>query len=345
MTADSAFVVIAGPTAVGKTAVALALARRMPAEVVSADSRTVYRGLDIGTAKPSAADRETVPHHLIDVADPGEVFTLADYQRLAATAIDGIRRRGRVPLLVGGTGLYVRAVVDGLAIPSAGPDWALRSRLEEEERLGGDGTLHRRLVEVDPASGARIHPRNVRRVIRALEVFYHTGAAISTLQRGPRGSGSTRRNAASGGPSDRSGRGAEDEPCRHPLMVALTLDRALLHERIDQRIDRQLAAGLVDEVRRLLDAGYSPALPSLQGLGYKEIVPYVAGRATLVDAVARLRQNTRRYAKRQGTWFRADPRYRWIDVGDRSPDVVAGEISAMMAESRSTAHHEHPGRS
>jgi len=339
-----AFVVIAGPTAVGKTAIALALARRMPAEIVSADSRTVYRGMDIGTAKPSAADRESVPHHLIDVADPGEIFTLADYQRLATAAIDAIRRRGRIPLLVGGTGLYVRAVVDGLAIPAAGPDWALRARLEEEERLGGAGTLHRRLLEVDPASGARIHPRNVRRVIRALEVYYHTGAPLSALQRDPRGSGSTRRDAASGRPPEHRGREAEDRPCR-PLMVALTLDRALLYARIDQRIDRQLATGLVDEVRRLLDTGYSPALPSLQGLGYKELVPYVAGRATLADAATRLRQSTRRYAKRQGTWLRADPRYRWIDVDDRSPDVVAGEISAMMTEGRSTAPHEHPGRS
>jgi len=198
MTADPVLIVIAGPTGVGKTAVALALARRMPAEVVSADSRTVYRGMDIGTAKPSVADRETVPHHLIDVADPGEVFTLADYQQRATAAIDGIRGRGRVPLLVGGTGLYIRAVVDGLAIPAAGPDWALRARLEEEERLGGAGTLHRRLVEVDPASGARIHPRNVRRSPRC------SGARAGAGRRGATPLPDARRNARVGAP--RTGR-------------------------------------------------------------------------------------------------------------------------------------------
>ncbi len=327
MAVSPPLVVIAGPTAVGKTVVALAVARRASAEVLAADSRTVYRGLDIGTAKPSAADRAAVRHHLIDVADPRDIFTLAEYQRLASAAAAEIRGRGRAALLVGGTGLYIRAVVDGLAIPSAEPDWLLRTRLEEEERLGGPGTLHRRLAEVDPAAAARIHPHNVRRVIRALEVFQHTGIPISVLQ--------ARGTPAAPGRDYAAARRRGDRPPmpqpspRGTVMIALTLDRSALHERIDRRIDDQLASGLVDEVRRLLAAGYSPDLPAFQALGYKELVPHVMGRVTLGEAVARLRQNTRRYAKRQWTWFRADARYRWIDAGCPA-DVVADDIFAIM---------------
>jgi len=310
--------VVAGPTAVGKTAVAVAAAGRLDAEIVSADSRTVYRGLEIGTAKPSRADRAAAPYHLVDVAAPDDVFTVADYQRLARAAIVEIRSRGRVPILLGGTGLYIRAVVDGLAIPAVAPDWPLRRHLEDEERMGGAGTLHRRLADVDPAAASAIHPRNLRRIIRALEVYQRTGTRLSA-------------------PGDAA-------PEAAPVMVALTMDRARLYERIDRRIDEMLAAGLVDEVRRLLDAGYTPSLPALQGLGYKELVPHVRGEIGLADAVARLRLNTRRYAKRQWTWFRADPRYRWIDVGDDAPEVVADRISAMMTPRRSAASDGAPGR-
>ncbi|HLN11722.1 MAG TPA: tRNA (adenosine(37)-N6)-dimethylallyltransferase MiaA [bacterium] len=316
---SSPLLVIAGPTAVGKTAIAVAAAGRLGAEIVSADSRTVYRGLDIGTAKPSRADRAAAPHHLLDVAAPDEVFTVADYQRLARAAIAEIRARGRVPMLLGGTGLYLRAVVDGVAIPAVAPDWPRRARLEEEERAGGAGTLHRRLAEVDPEAAAAIHPRNLRRVIRALELYERTGAPRAA----PRGEG------------------AESAP----LMVALTLDRGRLYARIDRRLDQMIADGLVDEVRRLLDAGVAPALPAMQGLGYKELVPHIRGEIGLLEAVERLRRNTRRYAKRQWTWFRADPRYRWIDVDDDPPDVVAEKISAMMAlRRRHAASDGAPGR-
>ena len=309
--------VIAGPTAAGKTAVAVATAVRLDAEIVSADSRTVYRGLEIGTAKPSAADRAAVPHHLLDVVAPDEVFTVADYQRLARLAIAEIRARGRAPILLGGTGLYISAVVDGLAIPAVAPDWPRRARLEDDERTGGAGTLHRRLVAVDPAAAAAIHPRNVRRVIRALEVYERTGMPRAA----PRGEGA---EAA-------------------PLMVALTMDRERLYERIDRRIDQMLADGLMDEVRRLLDDGYAPSLPAMQGLGYKELIPHLRGDMGLPEAVERFRRNTRRYAKRQWTWFRADPRYCWIDVGDDAPDVVAERISAMMTHRRHASDGS-PGR-
>ena len=306
-------IVVAGPTAVGKTRAAIALAQRIDGEIVCADSRAVYRGLDIGTAKPTLAERALVPHHLLDVADPADLFTLADYQRVATEAIEGIRDRARPAILAGGTGLYIRAVIDRVAVPAVAPEWDLRERLAAEERTGGPGTLHRRLQEIDPASAERIHPNNVRRVIRALEVWEVTGTTVSTLH-----------------VQVRSGRWAAPSDGGPAAMVALTLDRERLAARIDRRIDEQLEAGLVEEVRCLLRAGYSRALPSMQGLGYKEIAAYVAGDVTLAAAVAELRRNTRRYAKRQWTWLRADPRYRWIDVDGRPAERVASAIVDVL---------------
>jgi len=315
-------VVIAGPTAVGKTPVAMALGREIAAEITCADSRTLYRGMDIGTAKPTREERERIPHHLIDVARPDEVITLAEYQRLAQRAIDETRARGRLPLLVGGTGLYIRAVVDELQIPPAAPDWRLRATLEAEERTGGPGTLHRRLSVVDPAAAARIHPNNVRRIIRALEVHARTGVPISVHERS-----SDRQSSAGAGCGDAEG---------PVLMIALTTERARLYERIRRRIDQHLAAGLVDEVRGLIAAGYATSLPALQGLGYKEIVPYLEGRASLEETRAVLQRNTQRYAKRQLTWFRGDGRYRWVEVGDHPPEVVAARIRAILLEREET---------
>lgn len=300
---------MAGPTAVGKTRAAIALAQRIDGEIVCADSRTVYRGLDIGTAKPTLAERALVPHHLLDVADPAELFTLADYQRLATEAVEGVHGRARPAILAGGTGLYIRAVIDRVAVPAVAPEWDLRARLAAEERNGGPGTLHRRLREIDPAAAARIHRNNVRRIIRALEVWEVTGAAMSSLQ-----------------VQVRAGRWGAPSDVGPAEMVALTLDRERLAARIDRRVEEQLAAGLVDEVRRLRRAGYSRALPSMQGLGYKEIAAYLEGDVTLDAAVAELRRNTRRYAKRQRSWFRADPRYRWIEVDGEPPQGVASRI-------------------
>ncbi len=297
-------VAVVGPTAVGKSAAAVALAEVIGAEIVCADSRTVYRGMDVGTAKPTPQMRARVPHHLLDVADPGEVFTVWDFQRLARAAIADIRRRGRVPLLVGGTGLYVRALIDGLALPQVPPDWQARRAWEEQERER-PGTLYRRLAELDPEAAARIPPTNLRRVIRALEVVSHTGRRLSeVVGRGP------------------------GEPA---VQVGLELDRARLHARIRRRIEEQLRQGLVDEVRSLLERGVDPSRPSLQGLGYKELVPYVRGQISLEEAVRTLERNTRRYAKRQRTWFRADPRVQWLDVDDLSPEEVAGRILEVLA--------------
>ncbi len=304
----SRLVVIVGPTAVGKSAVAVALAERLGAEVVCADSRTVYRGMDVGTAKPDAQLRRRVPHHLLDVVDPSEVFTVWDFQRLAQAAIADVRHRGRVPLLVGGTGLYVRAVVDGLIFPQVPPDWHARAAWEEEERQR-PGILYQRLKALDPEAAARIPPTNLRRVIRALEVVSRTGRRFSEV----------------------AGRG----PGEPAVQIGLDLDRERLYQRIRKRIQEQLRAGLVEEVRSLVDRGLDPSLPSMQGLGYKELVPYVRGQISLEQAVRALERNTRRYAKRQRTWFRADPRIRWLDVNDLPPEEVAERIlNVVRAETR-----------
>lgn len=301
---EAPLLVLCGPTAVGKTAAAIVLAERLGAEIVCADSRTVYRRMDIGTAKPTPAQRTRVPHHLLDIADPDQPVTLAAYGERATQAIREIRTRGRVPVLVGGTGLYVRAIVDGYAIPQVPPDESLRRRLEALESAT-PGALHRRLEAVDPVAAVRIHPRNTRRLIRALEVFERTGRPISELQR-------------------RAG------PQSSALQIALTVDRSVLYRRIDERVDAQLAAGLVDEVQTLLARGYAPSLPAMQGLGYKEIIEYLQGRAALDEAVRRLKRNTRRFAKRQYTWFRRDGRIRWLDVDGWTAEEVADRIIRMV---------------
>lgn len=297
--------VLCGPTAVGKTAIGVALAERLDAEIVAADSRTIYRGMDIGTAKPTPEQRQRVPHHLIDVAEPDETFTLADYQRLARDALRDIHGRGRLPLLVGGTGLYIRAIVDDLTIPEVTPDRALRAALEAGERVHGPGHLHGRLAALDPVAAAHIHPHNIRRLVRALEVTLLTGRPISSQQR---------HGAAPGAVT----------------VIGLMMARPDLYECIDARIDGQLASGLVEETRRLLARGIPVEAPSMQGLGYKEIAGWLQGECSYDEAIRRLARNTRHYAKRQLTWFRRDPRITWIDLSDDSPAVAVQRVHAIM---------------
>jgi len=296
-------VVLCGPTAVGKTNAAIALAPRLNAEIVCADSRTVYRGMDIGTAKPTPVQRARVPHHLLDIAEPDQVVTLATYRDKAVQVITDLRTRRRVPLLTGGSGLYIRAVVDGLTIPQVPPDAALRAQMESDERAH-PGRLRAKLQRVDPQAAARIHPRNIRRLVRALEVYERTGQAISSLQR--------------------------TDPIGAAVQVALTMDREALYSRIDARVDEQLAAGLVAEVEQLLAQGYAPTLPAMRGLGYKEIAEYLQGRVGREEAVRRLKRNTRHFSKRQFTWFRRDSRIRWLDVTTLTSDQVAEEIGRMI---------------
>jgi tRNA dimethylallyltransferase len=278
-------VALVGPTASGKTRLALELAERLELEVVSADSRAVYRWMDIGTAKPTLAERRQVPHHLIDVVDPDEPYTLAHYQDQALAAISRIAARGKLPLLVGGAGLYVSAVCDGLALPNVEPDAEFRAQME----LLDWQTLRAKLRAVDPASAERIDPKNVRRVIRALEVSHVTGRPFSEWQK----------------PVPSS---------VNATLVGLRLERAELYARIDQRIDAWIASGFVEEVRGLVERGYAPTLPSMSGIGYREIARMLNGETDLADAVAQIKQATHQYAKRQMTWFGRDARIHWLDA-------------------------------
>ena len=282
-------IAIVGPTATGKSALAIELALALGGEIVSADSRQVYRYMDIGTAKPSREDRAKVPHYLIDIIDPDADFTLATYQELALKAIDDIQRRGRIALLVGGSGLYVRAVTGGLSIPKVAPDPELRRKLEDRAVHEGHQALYGELQKIDPAAAEKIDSRNVRRVIRALEVCITAGVPFSQL-----------RSAFSEVPV---------------LIIGLTTAREDLYKRIDSRVDDMIEHGLVDEVQSLLDRGYSPELPAMSGLGYKQIVAQLKGETALDEAIQRIKYETHRFARNQYSWFRPkDERIHWLDI-------------------------------
>ena len=295
-------IVIVGPTAVGKTALSLHLAEVFEGEIVSADSRLFYRGMDVGTAKPTPEERARVPHHLVDIAAPDETVGLAEFQEQAYAAIRDIHARGKLPLLVGGTGQYVRAVVQGWRVPRVPPDPALRARLEAQAEREGGAALHGRLAELDPKAAERLDPRNVRRVIRALEVCLITGRPISEQQ------------------------GKQPPPYRI-LQIGLTMERAALYARVDRRVEAMMAAGLEDEVRRLVEAGYAWDLPAMSGLGYAQFRPYFEGQATLEEVVVEIERATRRFVRHQYNWFRlTDPAIRWFDVAG----MMVGEIERFV---------------
>lgn len=294
MTRKPPLLVIVGPTAVGKTAFCVELAQRLPAEIVTADSMQVYRGMDIGTAKPTDEERRGVPHHGIDLVDPDEECNVADYRGHALAAIGAIHERGKLPILSGGTGLYVRAVVDEFLFPERGADWEFRRRLEKEAERLGRPALHARLQAVDPETAARLHPNDLRRVVRALEVYERTGRPLSEHLREARGKAS---------PFDL-------------LMFGLTRPREELYARINDRVHEQIRAGLVEEVAALLERGLDENDVSMKGLGYKEIIGYLKGRYSLDEAITMLQRDTRHYARRQLTWFRADKRIQWIDLSE-----------------------------
>ena len=288
-----------GPTAVGKTEIAIQLAQRLNAEIVSVDSRQIYRQMDIGTAKPTVEEQQAARHHLIDCVDISQPFSVADYQSLVDKAISDIQNRGKQVLLVGGAGLYFRAVVDGL-FEGPGADPSLRNRLEQDVAQHGVDALHERLHACDPESAERIHPNNIVRVIRALEVYELTGTPMSELQQQ-----------------------WHPEKQRYPFTAfCLTMPRVLLYQRIGQRVDVMLANGLIAEVESLLAAGYTRETAALQSFGYRELIAYLDGECTYMEAISQLKQNTRRFAKRQLTWFRKDTRVEWIDR-ESTPDIVA----------------------
>jgi len=295
--------VIVGPTAIGKTEFAVRVGERFTGEIVSADSRQVYRFMDIGTAKPTAEQRARVPHHLLDLVNPDESFTLAQYQEWAYRAIQGVAARGKLPLLVGGTGLYVRAVTEGWTIPHVAPDPRRRAALYREANEQGAETLYARLREIDPVAALKIDPRNVRRVIRALEVYAVTGEPISALQ-------------------------SKTPPPYRFLTIGLTTDRARLYERIDRRVDAMLAAGLIEEVKALVERGYGLDLPAMSGLGYRQIGLYLQGQVSLEEAVRLIKRETRRFVRHQYSWFRlTDPRIRWFDVEQTDTQAILRSIA------------------
>lgn len=303
-------IAIVGPTAVGKTAAAIELVSAIGGEIISADSMAVYKGMDIGTAKPTREEQSRAVFHLIDVADPAKRFSVGDFQRLADKAIESILKENPPAIVVGGSGLYTRAAIDGLDLGIPERNEELRNRLEEEARIYGNDSVHARLKEIDPVSAERIHPNNLKRVIRAIEIYEETGTPASEhFER------DARRDA------------------RYPnaRWFGLTMNRNTLYARIEERVDTMIKAGLVDEVAGLLERGVDPALPSMQGLGYKEIVAYLRGECSLDEAIFLLKGNTRRFAKRQYTWFKADPRVIWINV----EGLTARKVSEIIKESLS----------
>lgn len=281
-------IVLTGPTGVGKTAAGIRLAQAFGGEIVNADSRYLYRGFDIGVAKPTPAERATVPHHLIDILPPDGDMSLARYQELATTTIRDIQRRGRLPLLVGGTVLYVNAVVEGWSIPRVAPDEGFRAAAEAEVARDGGAALRARLAEVDPVVAER-SGMNMRRVIRALEIHRATGEPMSVIE----------------------GRGA---PPFRALEIALTMPRGALHERVDARIRTLIAQGLVDEVRGLLARGVPERAPAMSSIGYRQLLPYLRGEESLDAAIERITVDTHRYVRHQETWLRRNPRLVRIDV-------------------------------
>lgn len=287
---NAPLLVIVGPTGVGKTALAVRLAQDFELEVVSADSRQIYRMLDIGTAKPTPAEQAAVRHHLLDIAAPDQVISLADFQARASLAIQAILQRGHLPALVGGTGQWVKAVIEGWRVPQAPPDDALRAELAAQAEEMGEQALYERLTQVDPEAAAKIDPRNLRRVIRALEVFYVTGAPISCQQ-------------------------GKEAPSYRILAVGLTMPREKLYEHVDQRIDQMLAQGLLAETERLVEAGYGWDLPAMSGLGYRQMGQYLRGEVSLAEAAALIKKETRRFIRQQYNWFRLkDERIVWFEL-------------------------------
>jgi tRNA dimethylallyltransferase len=298
----SPLLAIVGPTASGKTKLAIEVAGRIGAEIVCADSTTVYRGMDVGTAKPTPGQRARVAHHLVDVAEPSEPFTVARYQRLASEAIGDVRERGREPLLVGGSGLYVRAVVDDLVFPPTDP--AVRARLEREATRAGARAMYERLAELDPPAADRIEPDNVRRTVRALEVAEVSGRPFSSYA-----------EAWDRYPGDRV------------RAVGIDVPRPGLYERIEARVREQLAEGLVEEVKELAHRGLSGWLTASQAIGYAEIARHLEGELSLDEAVARTVKRTKALARRQLAWFRRDPRVRWFAHDEPAlADLVTGYL-------------------
>ena len=285
--------VVAGPTASGKTKYAIRLAKSIGAEIVSADSMQIYRHLDIGTAKATLSEREEVPHHMIDIVEPDVRFSVADYQEMALKCIKAIIARGRKVVVAGGTGLYISALINNIKYPDFASDPAFREKLERDAAATGNAAIYSELMRIDPAAAQRIHVNDKKRIIRALEVYHATGRTISE--------------------HERLSKTTPPEYCYN--LIGLNIPRDILYRRIDARVEQMMNDGLVSETRAVYER-YGKAGTALQAIGYKELISYFEGELTLCEATERIKTETRRFAKRQMTWFRAMPGMKWIDVVD-----------------------------
>jgi tRNA dimethylallyltransferase len=290
-------VFIVGPTAVGKTTLSLAIANRFDGEIISGDSMQVYRGMDIGTAKASAEEMAQIPHHLINIRNPEDAFTVSDFQQLASEAISDIHARGKLPIVVGGTGLYVESLCYQFQFGEGAPDEAMRANLQARLDSEGNEALYAELKQIDENAAAKIHPNDSRRIIRALEVWYKTGTKISEAS-------------------------VRKESAYDPIWIGLTMNRALLYARIEERIDLMLAAGLVDEVKRIISLDIPSQSTSLQAIGYKELIKWLEGEYDYERAVELLKRDTRHFAKRQLSWFRRMPEIQWFDCTEPKEMIV-----------------------
>ena len=299
-------IAIVGPTAVGKSHLGNLIAKDYPVEIVNADSRQIYKYMDIGTSKPSSNERARTPYHVLDIIKPDQEYSVALYQREAAIAIDDIQAREKLPLLIGGSGQYIWSLIEGWQIPKVPPDTSLRKNLAMKAAMEGTENLYRELETIDPIAAARIPPRNLRRIIRALEVHLKTGRKPSELQ-AKRGIG------------------------YKYLIIGLTAERDMLYSIIDNRVERMIEIGLVDEVKNLLDMGYGPGLPAMSSLGYREVAAYLKGKITLGNAVEKIKFGTHRFARSQYAWFRLnDPRIVWFDICDDNHEKVNYTIKTFL---------------
>lgn len=293
-------IVIVGPTASGKTKMSIELAKQINGEIISADSMQIYKYMDIGTAKPTLEERQGIRHYLIDEVTPADEFSVARFQGLALKYIEEIISKNKIPIVVGGTGLYINSLIYNIKFTEINTDWELRKKLQEVAREKGNEYLHSELRKIDPEAAEKIHVNDTRRIVRALEVYYITNKPISYYQKISR-----------------------SEPPKYKfILFGIRMDREKLYNRINKRVDEMIEKGLVDEVKRLLEMGYDKCSIAMQGLGYKEILWYLKGEANLSEVIELLKRDTRRYAKRQMTWFNSIKDIIWLDINDDYTEAI-----------------------
>lgn len=304
-------IIIVGPTAVGKTALSIEIAKRFDGEVISADSMQIYRGMDIGTAKATAIEMENIPHHMIDIVSPDSEFSVSDFKLGAYRCMDEIYARGKLPIVVGGTGLYVNSIVYKLDFADSGSDMEVRKKYYDYVETYGNEYIYEKLLEIDPDTAKRLNLNDTKRIVRALEVYELTGEPMSKTYKNFR----------------------EENDEFNLVYIGLNMERSSLYERINRRVDIMLENGLVEEVTHLLSNGYRPDSTAMKAIGYKEVVEYLEGRVSYEEMVETLKQNSRRFAKRQLTWFKRDSRVVWFDVDSyESIDDFYGEVSSICSE-------------